>query len=67
MGLHPALQETYNLVPRRGHITSLELEANTKNVSANAHINRLERLRELGLLQRERQGKVWLYSRKEGV
>lgn len=63
MPLYPALEETLALVPRKGGITTAELEVRIPVVHANAWSNRLERLHELGLLERTRVGKYWRYSR----
>lgn len=63
MPLGEALQETLDMVPRKGFITADELTVKIEGVSATAQNNRLERLRKLEFLTRARNGKCWRYSR----
>lgn len=62
--LPDALQETLNVLPRRGQFTAAEIHAKIPGkVEVTAINNRLESLRALSLLTRERFGKFWKYSR----
>jgi hypothetical protein len=63
MELPEALAETLDSIPRRGTVTAFYLHGKLPGVTPNAQNNRLEKLRELGFLKRERSGKFWLYSR----
>lgn len=51
-------------MPRKGTFTAADLQAKIPStVTVNAMNNRLESLREVGLVTRERNGKFWNYSR----
>lgn len=63
MPLREALQETLDLIPRRGFVTAHELANHIPGVSVNAQNNRLEALRKLEFVTRVRNGKFWRYSR----
>lgn len=59
------MQETLDVLPRRGQfflVADIHAVIPGK-VSINAVNNRLEYLRKLGMLKRERFGKFWKYSR----
>lgn len=59
-----ALQETLDVLPKRGTFTAADIQTKIPStVTINAVNNRLEALRELGMLKRERNGKFWNYSR----
>lgn len=63
--LPEALQETFDAIPKRGRqFRASDIQALVPGaVTVNAINNRLEALRDLGFLQRERWGKYWLYNR----
>lgn len=62
--LQEALQETLDVLPRRGTFTAGAIhEKIPGTVTINAVNNRLEDLRALGILKRERNGRFWSYSR----
>lgn len=54
------LAETLSLI--RGKTTTEKLSAKLPGVKRTAQNNRLEKLRVLGLVKRERNGKEWIYS-----
>lgn len=62
--LHEHLRETLDWIPSRGATSAYELLNEHPHVGQpSAFNNRLERLRGLGLVTRQRHGKTWLYSR----
>lgn len=61
--LQPELVETLAMLPRIGSVTTKTLHERFPAISPNAQINRLERLRALGLVARQREGKFFRYSR----
>lgn len=62
--LEESLAETLPLIPRKGATAQwLAASARCANISPNAFNNRLERLRSLGLVRRERHGKFYHYFR----
>lgn len=62
--LPEALQETLNVMPKKGTFTAADLQSKIPStVTVNAMNNRLESLRDLGMVKRERNGKFWNYSR----
>lgn len=58
-----SLSETLELIPPKRGATAIELSERLPRVKATAFNNRLERLRALGLLRRERHGKFYRYFR----
>lgn len=63
MELSETLLETLNNIPRTG-ITAGRLAELIGGVSSNAQSNRLERLRDVELVRRQRSGHNWRYFRK---
>lgn len=63
MPLHPALSETLAFVPNGKGISTAELSRLMPSVDAKAQSNRLDRLHDLNLVDRERMGKFWRYTR----
>lgn len=62
--LPEAIQETLDILPKRGQFTAADIQPKVPGtVTVNAINNRLEYLRDLGILKRERNGKFWNYSR----
>lgn len=61
MSLPEPLQQTFDAV--RKNTTTEDLHKRFPNISRTAQNNRMEALRKMGLLIRERAGKWWLYSR----
>lgn len=56
------LAETLASLGKR-KFTAAEISGDFPTITVNAINNRLESLRRLGFVQRERRGKFWLYSR----
>ncbi len=61
--LPPALQETLDVLPRRGKFTADDVHPKLPAIIGTAVNNRLRHLLQLGILTRERAGKFWLYQR----
>ena len=59
------LQTTLNLLPKKSTITAHMLNGKCPSVKTTAFSNRLRDLLDLGLVQREKRGRFWLYSRTQ--
>lgn len=57
------LSETLALIPRKSAVTTADIGRKIPGVTRNAQNNRLECLRLLGFVSRERRGKFWLYRK----